>query len=338
MRELAFVTVCPDDSYYTWQVHLWLESLKEIGKSHQAVVLVFIPNFREQNVKWQQVVDLYPEATFKFYKDEENLTSLLGVYIPVLRPYTMWRFLRDHPEYISKAIFYCDSDILFTKEFDVDKFLEDDVHYLSDTNSYINAEYFDSKIRDVLPEKLEEYKTRDVLAEITSVIGITREVCEKNNKHSGGAQYLLKNMDSAFWSKVMNDCILIRTYLQKVNREFFATEEKGFQSWCADMWAVLWNLWLRNQETQVVPELNFAWSTDPIERLKEYTILHNAGIVSENGNGYPAFYKGKYHLGEDPMVDKHLDVVLQDETSKKYCTWFYVKKLRELDEKYNLIY
>jgi len=38
------------------------------------------------------------------------------------------------------------------------------------------------------------------------------------------------------------------------------------------------------------------------------------------------------------MVDKHLDVVLQDETSKKYCTWFYVKKLRELDEKYNLIY
>jgi len=40
MRELAFVTVCPDDTYYTWQVHLWLESLRELGKSDRAVVIV----------------------------------------------------------------------------------------------------------------------------------------------------------------------------------------------------------------------------------------------------------------------------------------------------------
>jgi hypothetical protein len=40
--------------------------------------------------------------------------------------------------------------------------LDDDVNYLSDTNSYINAKYFDSKVNQVLPEKLEEYKNRDV--------------------------------------------------------------------------------------------------------------------------------------------------------------------------------
>jgi hypothetical protein len=39
----------------------------------------------------------------------------------------------------------------------------------------------------------------------------------------------------------MNDCILIRTSWS-VNREFFADENSGFQLWCADMWAVLWNL------------------------------------------------------------------------------------------------
>jgi hypothetical protein len=337
-RDLAFVTVCPDDNYYTWQVNLWLESLRELGKSDKAVVLIFIPNFREQNPKWDQVLSLYPEAQFVFVKDEDNASSLLPIYIPVLRPYTMWRFLRDNPTYCSKAIFYCDSDILFTKDFNIDKYLEDGIHYLSDTNSYINATYFDSKIKDVLPEKLEEYKTRDILAEVTSLIGISRDVCEKNNLNSGGAQYLLKNTDSNFWSKVMNDCILIRTYLQKVNREFFKDENAGFQSWCADMWAVLWNLWLRNYKTQVVPELNFAWSTDPIDKLQDTTILHNAGIVSETGNGYPAFYKGKYHLGEDPMADNQIDVVLKDETSKKYCTWYYAKKLSELKEKYALIY
>lgn len=339
MRELAFITCCPDDTYFTWQVHMWLESLKELGQSDKAVVLIFIPSFREQNPKWKQVVDLYPEAVFNFYKDDDNTASpLLGVYIPVLRPYVMWRFLKENPVYISKALFYCDSDILFTNDFNIDQFLDDDINYLSDTNSYINADYFDSKIRDVLPEKLEEYKTRDILAEVTSLIGINREICVANNLNSGGAQYLLKNTDDAFWSKVMNDCIIIRTYLLKVNREFFKDENSGFQSWCADMFAVLWNLWLRDQETRVVPELNFAWSTDPIDRLQETTILHNAGIVSENGNGYPAFYKGKYHMGSNPIVDPHLDVVLKDETSKKHCTWFYAKKLKELNEKYQLIY
>lgn len=339
MRELAFITCCPDDTYFTWQVHMWLESLKEIGQSDKAVVLVFTPNFREENPKWKQVMDLYPEAVFNFYKDDDNSVSpLLGIYIPVLRPYVMWRFLKENPQYVGKALFYCDSDILFTKNFNVDAFLEDDVNYLSDTNSYINADYFDSKIKDVLPEKLEEYKHRDILGEVTSLIGITRETCVANNLNSGGAQYLLKNTDSYFWSKVMNDCIIIRTYLQRVNREFFKDENTGFQSWCADMFAVLWNLWLRDQETKVVPELNFAWSTDPVAKLEETTILHNAGIVSEFGNGYPAFYKGKYHHGTNPMLDSHIDDVLNHEESKKYCTWFYTKKLKELNEKYQLIY
>ena len=150
------------------------------------------------------------------------------------------------------------------KDFNLDQFLEDEICYLSDTNSYINASYFDSKINQVLPEKLEEHKNRDILGELASVIGISREICEANNDHSGGAQYLLKNVDDDFWSKVINDCILIRTYLQTVNREYFKDENSGYQSWCADMWAVLYNIWFREQETRVVPEMAFAWATDPI--------------------------------------------------------------------------
>jgi hypothetical protein len=338
MKNLKFICAQPDDVYYTWQVHMWLESLKEIGHSDKAIVLVFTPNFREKNDKWEKIVNLYPEAEFKFYKDEHNVSQYLNIYIPVLRPYVLWRYFSDFPQISSNAVFYCDSDILFMKDFNVDEFLEDDVNYLSDTNSYINVKYFDSKVRDVLPEKLEEYKTRDVFSEIASVIGIDRETGEANNDHSGGAQYLLKNVDAYFWQKVMNDCILIRTYLQKVNREFFKDESAGFQSWCADMWAVLWNLWLRNQETKVVPELAFAWSTDPIVKLKSHTILHNAGVTSPMMEGVPMFYKGKYHMGSDPTKDAHLDVVLNNEKSKLKCNWHYANKLNEIKNKYNLNY
>ena len=338
MKDLKFIQACPDDTYYTWQVNLWLESLRDIGHSDKAISLIFTPKERAKNNKWKQIVDLYPEAEFHFYEDEDSLNKLLGIYIPVLRPYVLWKHFKLHPELSEKSIFYCDSDILFMKDFNVDQFLEDDVNYLSDTNSYINAKYFDSKINQVLPEKLEEYKTRDILSELCSIIGITREIAEKNNDHSGGAQYLLKNIDGNFWSKVMNDSIIIRTYLQQVNREFFKDENSGFQSWCADMWAVLWNLWFREQETKVVPELAFAWSTDPISKLDTHTILHNAGIVSETGNGYPAFYKGKYHTGIDPTKDVQLDVIINDKESQKYCTSFYAMKIKEIKQKYNLNY
>ena len=338
MKDLKYICVQPDDQYYTWQVHMWLESLKKRGEVDKAIVLIFTPKDREVNKKWKQVTDLYPEAEFHFYKDEHDVSQLLGIYIPVLRPYTLWRHWKENPSLSDKAIFYCDSDILFTEEFDVQKYIDDDVCYLSDTQSYIGASYFDSKVRDVLPEKLEEYKTRDILAEIGSVIGISREEAEQKDKDSGGAQYLLKNIDAAFWNKVMNDCILIRSYLQRINKEFFENENKGFQSWCADMWAVLWNLWVREKEVKVIDEMGFSWAPDPVEKLKTHPIFHNAGIVGTQMDGYACFYKGKYHNGGDPTKDPHLEVVLNDEKSQKRCTWFYANELKKLSNKYNLNY
>jgi len=339
MKDLRFICAQPDDTYYTWQVHAWVESLKKLGYSDKATVLIFIPGFREKNPKWQQIIDLYPETEFVFYKDvDSEISQKLGVYIPVLRPWILAKYFKDNPEWSEKTVFYCDSDVIFTDKLDIEKFIDDDVCYLSDTNSYINASYFDSKERDVLPDKLDEYKTIDVLAEAASLVGISRDVCEQNNLHSGGAQYILKNLNSTFWEKVTRDCLLIRTYLMSINKQFFASESKGFQSWCADMWAVLWNVWLRGQETKVVKELDFAWASDNVAKLAKVAIFHNAGIVSDIANGYPAFYKGKYHTGTDPFTDPHLQVVLNNEESKKHCTHFYLTHLLELRDKYKLEY
>ena len=338
MKDLKFICAQPDDTYYTWQVHAWLESLKNIGHSDKAIVLVYTPSFREKSDKWQKIADLYPEATFAYYKDGGDVSQQLGTYIPVLRPFVLMKYFQEHPDMITKAVFYCDCDILFTDKFNIDNYIEDDICYLSDTNSYINASYFDSKIKDVLPEKLEEYKTRDILAEITSLIGISREIAEANNENSGGAQYFLKNVDANFFHKVMNDCIIIRKYLQHINKQFFVSEEKGFQSWCADMWSVLWNLWLKDHETKNISEMDFSWASDPIEKVEKLGMFHNAGIISRDMGSYPAFYKGIYHTGKDPFNDTHMQTVLNDENAKKHGTHYYVTKLIELKNKYNLNY
>ena len=338
-KEINYICCQPDDTYYTWQVHLWLENLKHLGKVDKAIVLIFVPSFREYNQKWNKIIELYPEATFKIYKDEDDATKLLGIYIPILRPYLLWRFWVDFPEMKDRAVLYYDNDVLLTEAFNIDEYIDDDICYVSNTNSYINATYFDSKVNDVKSDMLEEYKKDDILAKATAYAGVTREIAEKNNLHSGGAQYLLKNIDADFWKRMIGDVIDIRLYLQgTVNKKYFENESKGFQSWCADMWALLWGLWREGHDVKIIKEMDFAWAPDPIEKLDTHSMYHNAGITGEHVNGVPHFYKGKYHTGNDPIIDPHLQMVINNEESKKKCTWFYANALNELGKKYQINY
>lgn len=340
MKDTKFITVCPVDVYYTWQVHLWLESLKKIGHSDKAIVLLYQPFDRQKPKVWDEIEALYPEATFKTYVDDKNeLGNLLSIYIPILRPYCLSKWWTDNPEMQNCNIFYCDSDVIFTHKFTLDGLLEDDVCYLSNTNSYINASYFDSKIKDVLPEKLEQYKQLDVLSSVTSLVGISRDICEANNGHSGGAQYLLKNINTQFWNNVLHNSIVIYRYLSTINAEFFPDESKGFQRWCSDMWAVLWQLWRTDHTTKVVKQLDFAWATDSISKLETTTIYHNAGISSDITNGFPTFFKGKYHSGKDISLDiEELYNILENPKTQKYCTYYYTQQLVNLLNKYKIKY
>lgn len=339
MRELKIMCVQPIDAYFKWQVHLWLESLKEIGKSDKAVVLVFVPIQREAEViGWKYLEKLYPEAEFYYYNDEHDINRHIPTYIPILRPYTLWRHFTEYPSLKDKAIFYCDSDIVFTKNFNIDHLLNDDICYVSDTNSYISAAYFDRKKNDVLPDKADVYSQIDILEQATNIVGINRQIAEKNNDHSGGAQYLIKNIDAEFWNKMINDTLRIRVFLQRTNKQYFESENKGFQSWASDMWGLLWNLWYRNQETKVVPEMEFAWSSDPIAKLDKPNIgiLHNAGIPGPELAGIPVFFKGKYVSGNSPFKDPDLYKCHLNEKTKTLCNWYYINKLVELKNKYNL--
>lgn len=336
MKDLVFIQACPDDDYYIWQTNAWLESLKERGLSDKAINCIFTPNGREVNINWILLKKRYPESEFFMYKDTDNITKLLNIYIPLLRPYILMKYWESRPDMKDKAVFYCDNDILFTKSFNIDHLIQDDCSYLSNTLSYISSAYFDSKQKDVKKEKLEEYQKRDILDETAKLVGIDRSIAVANNDNSGGAQYLLKNIDAEFWNKVITDILKIRLHLQNVNKEFFENESKGFQSWCADMWAVLWNLWLNKQETKIVPEMDFSWSSDSISRIDQTGIFHNAGITSEKQNDIPVFYKGKYHNGLSPFSDSYLEFLSTNEQNKTLANSYYVAKLLELKQKYNL--
>ena len=334
MNKPIFITAQPDDQYFIWQNQLYIESCLSQGfKEEQIHILLYKPKNREYNKNWNKLQLQYPNLNIFLYEDK-GVQQYLGLYIPVLRPHILWQHFEKFPELQDKTIIYTDCDILWTDNMNINQLLEDDINYVSDASSYLNNSYFESKYKDVLLNKKEEAEQIDFLKGVCDIVGISKDVVIENNNSTGGVQYILKNIDSTFWKKVEKDVIEIRQYLLNVNKRFFDNENKGIQSWCADLWAVQFNLWFFNKKSKVVKELDFAWSTDPIIKLETYPILHNAGITNTN-MGYPCFYKGKYHTGADPMQDPHLDIILNDVTSKKFCTWYYANKLNELKIKIN---
>ena len=339
MRETIVCIVQPTDVYFIWQVHLYVESSINAGFEEENIhVLLYSPKDRPVSEKWDELRKVYPKLKIFVYEDK-GVGQYIGIYIPVLRPHTLWQHFTAFPELEKKTIVYTDCDILWTEKLDIEKFFDDESCYISNAKSYMNFDYLNSKRNDVIPEKLEEYDKRDVVQELCDIVGIDKQIVIDNNNNTGGVQYILKNVTAEFWKKVEKDVIAIRVYLMNdINRMFFENESKGFQSWCADLWAVLYNLWYYEKDVKVVKEMDFAWASDPIKRVEEVGIFHNAGIVGTVHAGFPAFYKGKYHTGTNPINDPHLQEVLNNETTKKWCTWWYANKLWELYKKYKINY
>lgn len=341
-KELVFLSVQPDDLYFTWQIDVQLNNFKTFGYDKLAQVLVFLPFNRIPqgfHPRWKELEAKYPDTKFFYFEDENNIIGTVVKfieYIPLLRPYCLVKHFENHPKLKDKVIFYHDSDIVFTKYLDFSPFIEDDIHYVSlcsnrnnpDDLGYISARYFDSKINKVKPEALDRYKTLDILQECTNMFGIDRSVAEKfNDDGSGGAQYLLKNIDSTFWENIFDGCVKLRYFLMGINQKFFEgttpleRENNGFQSWCADMWSILFTLWSRGQSTKCPKELDFAWATDSINRWNEVYIYHDAGAGTTTPH---LFYKRKLEYVNN------LKTPLEDDLSyisPDSCSYNYVAEI-----------
>lgn len=293
-------------------------------------------NFNTFEKEWDQLEKDYPEVTFHYYEDESFEVSNLiarSEYVSILRPWLLMHHFNDYPELEQKAIFYIDSDIVFTKKFDFSPFLNDDICYLSNTKSYIAASYFDSKVKDVKEDMLEEYGKIDVLQQLTSALGTSRAVAMVNEDNSGGAQYLLKGINVKFWQKVLSGCLIILRQLGEVNQKYFPgktaldRENKGFQKWCADMWSVLWNLWVFGKETRCPRELDFAWATDMAEKWNDVSIYHDAGASTRPvEEGHVLFYKRDKKYIDNGVVPFSENL---SHVSRKYCSGRYVDEIME---------
>ena len=323
MKNLRYICVQPRLLYYAWQVEVMINNFIEqgINPNNIDILVAWNPNDKtsdpENKEPWDKLASHYNSVRFFFYQDTREQPIH---YISSIRPNILKQHFKAHPVLSNDAIFYHDCDILFTKKLDFITsnyaIVNDNTWYLSNTNHYINYDYIRSKGQDVYDKMCE-------------IVNIDPLIPQLMNSNSGGAQYIMKNIDEAFWEKVEKDSEQLFYQITQLNNEKKAADptHHELQIWCADMWAVLWGGWLRGNETKVVPELDFSWATDGIERWDETAIYHNAGITCACGR---QFYKGAY------MEKLPYDIQEEAFSKTKNC-YNYVKEIIKTAKKSPLI-
>jgi hypothetical protein len=247
-------------------------------------------------VGWLRLQEAYP-AKFFFYEDSRADKA----YQPGIQAHILEKHWRANPYLDTEAVFFHDVDFIFTRPFDFTPFLKDDIWYFSDTVSYIGAQYILSKGEAVLDA-------------MCGSIGIDKQIVIDNQKNSGGAQKLFKNITAEYWERVYDNQIKLWYAMGRVENVKKANDKYGIQRWTASMWAELWTGWMMGYQVRVPKEFDFCWATDTTAKWDSLAFYHNAGVLSSGDK----FFKGAY-INNTPYNE---DLTISDTfASKKYWEW-----------------
>jgi hypothetical protein len=318
MNDLIFISAQPDQTYFHWQVEVYMYQFAKHGIADKCYA-VFGYSGNEPS---PYIVKLAKTYNIVWYKDERDTTKP-NFYVPSIRPHILKKFFKDRPE-LGKNVFYHDSDIFLVKLPRFDPMLHDDIAYLSDAISYIGYDYIVG-VSKRYKEKYPELPDNDILTRMCNCIGISEDLVKINQKNSGGAQYLLKNINSEYWENVESTCYKMYNMLKDYESKYPIAHH--IQSWTTDMWAVLWHYWKRGGQTIVHPELDFSWATDNRRTYHSRNIFHLAGITEESPK--TIFFKGKY-ASKNVLDEYRRNPTLFDNISSDSATFEYISVVKEI--------
>lgn len=288
---MRFISVQPRLFYYAWQVEVMINNFLHNGVDPEKIdVLIGVNSLDDTcnpgNIQtWEKLIKGYPKVNFYIYQDTRQQPIR---YISSIRPNILKQHFAAFPELNQETFFYHDCDIALTRPVEFTDLEEGTTWYGSDTVSYIGHDYILSKGQDILDKMCE-------------IVGISSELVKQNQLNSIGAQYILKNLDANFWQKVEQDAEVLFYQINQLSSQKKSLDPSyhELQIWCADMWALLWNGWLRGHQTRVTKKLDFCWPMEGEVRWREAPLFHNAGI----GEYGKYFYKAGY-MSRLPYDDK----------------------------------
>lgn len=321
---MLYLSAQPDQPYFIWQLEIQLRNFHalEISRDQIQILGSYKPEKGVSPLFEKFMGENAHLANFYVYPDNREQSK----YTSSIRPHILKQHFERYPALEKETLFYHDSDILFSHIPQIADVETNATCYVSDTRNYLDIDY----IRRV--------GTAELLSGMTNIVGIPVNTIESNKSHTGGAQYILKGINAAFWKKVEHDSedlyILMKNYNTKLwekeyaEKKDFRSKKRGIQAWCADMWAVLWNLWLLDKKVEIHPEMDFSWPYSPIEEWDKKAIQHYSGNIKEKDK----YFKKSEYLNYMPWYDKGLLSIPKSSCSYKIVEMIRTRKA-ELDQK-----
>lgn len=299
---MKFLVAVPDHPYYLWQVLVQINNFKKMGIESDTIYVFGIFNKRPSPRLMRMVNSPQINAKFYFIND----TRRIKAYSSSLRPHIISKFYSVY-DFSEPTVFYLDPDVLFTKKMDFSVYEKDNLWYVSDTRSYVSAQYIKSK-------------SPELFTRMCNIVGISPELVEKNDQDAGGAQYIMKGVTAQYWEKVYTDSEALYNLMIATASQY--NPSHPIQAWTADMWAVLWNGWLAENEIKIDKSLEFSWASDPIARWDSTNIFHNAGVVKNDGKHF-----SKNHYQISPFNKQTLG-------EPESASWNYILEIKDTEKNF----
>jgi hypothetical protein len=324
MEKILFVTAQPDVPYFIWQIKLYVHNFIEKGINPNQIHVIFslLNKNKQPSEESLQLKDL--GINVHYFVDERVKKH----YIPSIKPYLISKWIQKNPKH-GELFFLHDADIIFNELPSFDRLLNDEVCYMSDTIGYIGYNY----IMDCCERYENQHPTSEkgqLISEMANVVGVDVNTIKENQENSGGGQYLFKNTNCELWNKMYKDSIKLYDQMLDYQKRF-PINPGQIQFWTAEMWAVLWNLWLYEFKTEIITDLDFSWATDSIDIYNSKNILHMAGVTDNLKT--TKFYKGDY-INIDPILKLKEDKNYFDYIDKTSSTIKYIENMKSYIKKY----
>lgn len=241
---MKFLFAQPAKKRFAWELRTAIKSLVDLGVEKKDIVLLFA---QEDST----VVEEFHEYDTHEYLDERFDKS----YIPSIKPFLWWKYLEEDVERENETYVYLDSDTIVL---DLSAFKLRPTKgrwYCSNTIGYLGYKYINSVTN-----------AEEVFDAMTDAIKVPVEWIENIEKHSGGAQWVIKNPKVGYWHDVYINSIVLYKAIEPL--------DTSLQKWTAEMWAQLWTMYHYGVDPKVSDKLDFAWSTDDtVGGLKSFIML-----------------------------------------------------------------
>jgi len=324
MEKILFVTAQPDVPYFIWQIKLYVHNFIEKGINPNQIHVIFSLQNQNNEPSSESLQLTNLGINVHHFVDER----IKKHYIPSIKPFLISKWIQKNPKH-GELFFLHDSDIIFNELPSFDQLLNDEVCYMSDTIGYIGYNY----IMDCCKRYESQNPTSEkgqLISEMANVVGVDVDTIKQNQKNSGGGQYLFKNTNCELWDKMYKDSIKLYDQMLDYQKRF-PINPGQIQFWTAEMWAVLWNLWLYEYDTKIISDFDFSWATDTIEIYNSKNILHMAGVTDDLKT--TKFYKGDY-INIDPILKLKEDKNFFNYIDKNSSTIKYIENMKSYIKKY----